>query len=229
MRRSLLLFTVPAILLATLYPGVVRSQGDTEGLTLSILTCPKAIALGTTASATLYQGEWEREVGSVPLQHTAQNLYTGNSQVHPGHYTLSVQDGFCVAHVAITVLAKRDRNVGLVLREGSRTHYDAHAYVAGTLPIAGISSATLMSKNGAATPLIVDRSAYYGEHLADGSYTLVLYFSEQDLQCRLPVAITGTGSIVDVGPSDITRTIGYLLRYPGKPSEFQLLYHNEIH
>ena len=176
MRRSLPLFTVAAILLAALYPSVVRSQGDTEERTVSILTCPQAVTLRTTASATLYRGEWEREIGLVPLQHKTQNLYTGNSQVQPGHYTLSVQDGFCVAHVAITVLAKRDRNVGVILREGSRTHYDAHAYVAGTLPIAGISSATLMSKNGASTPLIVDRSAYYGEHLADGSYTLVLNF-----------------------------------------------------
>lgn len=210
-----------------LFASAAQSQGQSE-LSLTILTCPKAITLGTTPSATLYQGDFDRKIGLIQLDRASPELYIAHTNIEPGHYAIAVQDGFCRDQLIFTVLPDRQRSIGFVLADHGRAHHDAHAFLAGTLPMTGFSSASLVSGNGVQVPLILDNDAYYGEHLLDGTYTLVLYLPEQNLECRIPVTISGSGSIVNISAGEITKYIGYLLRYHGKPDGFELLYHKEI-
>ncbi len=126
------------------------------------------------------------------------------------------------------MLKNHDRNIGLVLREHGRQIYDFESYLAGTLPMSGVTSAFLATGNGSNIPLDLDEGAFYGEGLPSGQYTLNLVFSQPGgLLCRLPVTIDRSARIatfLNLQPDDIRRSVGYLIKYPGKPEVFDLLW-----
>lgn len=213
---------VPLLALAA---GVSPRSNHLETLKVAVISCPTAIAGSRAPDAVLYEGN--AEVTQLTLTQSTEEEYEGQSQIAPGHYSLIVEAGSCYANTDVTVVAGHARSVGVILQPG-RSHYDAHAFVAGTLPLGSISRAYLSRDMGSvAFPLTIDNNVYYGQHLLDGEYTLVLVFGDQDLECRLPVTVRGDGTIYNVSARDVLRSVGYQARYFGKPPQFLPLWPNE--
>ena len=207
-------------------PAASAQSSARERLRLSVFACPDAVNLRTEPSVTLSAAG--RADSTLVLEHSSAEIYETDMDISPGRYAVYAQDGFCTGRSDFTVLPEHDRHITVILKQG-RDFFDAHAYVAGTLPISGISSAYLQSNGGGSLPLLLDGGAYYGEHVLDGTYVLVLVFPNEGLQCRLPIKVVGDGAVFDVEASDIARSIGYVSRYFGKPEEFHLLWPRKIY
>jgi hypothetical protein len=223
MQRLVMYLIFASLLLAASATDASASATPSQKITLTILTCPEAEQFGTSPIAKLtFLGD-SGAVRSMLLSPRADHTYVGVLNAAPGHYSLLAQDGFCVANEYFTVLPDSDRDLSMVLRQGGRTIYDFDAYLAGALPVGGILEASLMTKSGDSIPLLLDGRAYYGEGLREGQYTLNLSIAG-GLVCRIPVDLKRPGEIFNIDASDMLRSMGRLLKYPGRPSEFELLW-----
>ena len=159
----------------------------------------------------------------VPLTQISPSYYTGTAAVQPIHYVLSATDGFCAGGLRLTVLPNHDRHVGLVLVQGHRLIWDYDSSLAAPLPIS-VSGASLLEKNGAETPLIIDSGVVYGEGFHAGNYTLRLTFLEQNFESRVPVSLKRGLNVVHLDTTDIQENMGYVVKYPFKPGMFERLW-----
>lgn len=213
------------IALGTITPAFAEASSQT--VEVSIITCPDAVVYKTTATATI-DGEGQ-QAGSLHLNHISSYQYSTILSLMAGHYRLYISDGFCSANVEFFVLSGHNRRISAFLTR-QRVIYDSHVYLAGGLPIGGVTSGFLGDSTGKELfPVTIDGNAYYGEHLLDRSYLLILNFAEQDLQCRLPVSVGGIGSILNLTASDLVKCIGILLRPHGQAERFKPLWGNEIY
>ena len=116
-----------------------------------------------------------RPVADIPLARVGSFFYVGRTTVAPGRYLVGVSVlPKCWGSALITVLPGHDRNVGIEVTPLGSGHYDAYAFLYGTLPFAGFVSGTLtyvsgpLNLKGAEEPVEVDSGAYYAEHAYPG-------------------------------------------------------------
>ena len=110
------------------------------------------------------------------------------------------------------MLPGRARNFGIEVTPIGSTHYDAYAFLDGTLPFAGFVRGTLTSK-GFEDPVEVDAGAYYAEHEFPGRYLLKLSYGDF-LECRLAVVIPPRGIRLDIRVQQAQQCLGFPYHYP---------------
>lgn len=228
MRLMLTFIASIAAIAASLLPsgscGIRAATEQTQDVHVSFITCPDALYYRTSPRATVLPALTASN-SETPITLTAQpgGFYSGVVNMPPGHYSLSVRDGFCQGNERFTVLPGRDRDLGLVLRENHRSTYDFQSSLVGTLPL-GVRRAFLTAPNGGDIPLQLDSGAYYGEGLYAANYTLNLELQQDGLVCRLPVKVAYGENRRDVSSEDIIYSVGYYIRIHGQPERFQLLF-----
>ena len=112
----------------------------------------------------------------------------------------------------ITVLPGRVRNVGIVVTPLGSGHYDAHAFLDGTLPFTGFVRGALIG-NGYNDPVEIDAGAYYAEHEYPGTYLLKLSYGDS-LECRIKVVIPQAGMRLDINVQQAQECLGFPHHYP---------------
>ncbi len=158
-------------------------------------------------------------------------IYVGNASVAPGRYSVGASVlPKCWGGTEITVLPGHDRNVGTEVTPLGSGHYDAHAFLYGTLPFAGFVSGTLtyvsgpLDLKGAEQPVEVDSGAYYAEHAYPGVYLLKLAYGDS-LECRMTVAIPTQGVRLDISAEQAQQCLGFPYHYPSTGERgFDLLF-----
>jgi hypothetical protein len=91
-------------------------------------------------------------------------------------------------------------------------HYDAHAFLYGTLPFGGFVRGTLIGKRGE-EPVEIGGGAYYAEHEYPGTYVLKLSYDDS-LECRIPVEIPERGRRLDISAQGAQQCLGFPYHYP---------------
>ena len=154
-----------------------------------------------------------RLVTDIPLTRVGSYFYVGHTAVAPGHYLVAASlPPKCWGGLEITVLPGHDRNVGIEVSPLGSGHYDAHAFLYGTLPFAGFVRGTLIGK-GLEKPIEVDVGAYYAEREYPGSYLLKLSYGDS-LECRIPVIIPQRGVRLDISLQRAQECLGFPYHYP---------------
>jgi hypothetical protein len=169
------------------------------------------------ASTVLEKAELNKEDGraaaDIPLTRLGAFLYSGHVTVAPGRYLVGANvRSKCWGGREITVLPGRVRNVGIEVTTLGSGHYDAHAFLYGTLPITGFVRGSLIGK-GSEDPVEIDAGAYYAEHEYPGTYLLKLSYGDS-LECRIPVVIPQEGMRLDISVQEAQHCLGFPYHYP---------------
>ena len=86
----------------------------------------------------------DASVADIRLTRVGSFFYVGRTTVAPGRYLVGASVlPKCWGGALITVLPGHDRNVGIEVTPLGNGHYDAYAFLYGTLPFAGFVSGTL--------------------------------------------------------------------------------------
>ena len=111
-------------------------------------------------------------------------------------------------------MPNRDRNVGTAVTPLGNGHYDAHAFLYGTLPFTGFVRGALVGEKFE-IPIEVDAGAYYAEHAYPGKYLLKLFYGDS-LECLLPVVVPqqGTGTRLDISVKQAQQCLGFPYHIP---------------
>jgi hypothetical protein len=225
MNRALLGFAIlPSFLLAS--EALAETKPQTVNLTV-VSRCGASLALQKAGLNTQDGGP----VADIPLTRVGSFFYIGNTTVAPGRYLIGVSVlPKCWGAALITVLPGHDRNVGIEVTPLGTGHYDAYAFLYGTLPFAGFVSGTLtyvsgpLNLKGVEDPVEVDSGAYYVEHAYPGVYLLKLSYGDS-LQCRIRVVVPKQGARLDVSADQAQQCLGFPYHYPSTgESGFILLF-----
>ena len=215
MNRALFgIATLLAVLLT--HAAVAETERQTVNLTV-VSRCGASVVL-EKAGLNMQDG---RSVADIPLTRVGSFFYAGRTTVGPGRYLVGVSvQPKCWGGALITVLPGHDRNVGTEVTPLGNGHYDAHAFLYGTLPFAGFVSGTLLyvsgplDLKGTEEPVEVDSGAYYAEHAYPGVYLLKLSYGDS-LECRMTVVVPKQGARLDISAQQVQQCIGFSYHYPG--------------
>jgi hypothetical protein len=214
MNRALFGFAIlPLFLLA------IPASADTSQQTVNLTVVSRC-----GASLVLEKAELNTQdgpsVADMPLRRVGSFFYVGRTTVAPGRYFIGVSVlPQCWGAALITVLPGHDRNVGIEVTSMGTGHYDAYAFLYGTLPFAGFVRGTLtyvsgpLRLKGSEQPVEVDSGAYYVEHAYPGVYLLTLPFGD-DLQCRLTAVVPKQGTRLDISAEQAQQCIGFPYHLP---------------
>ncbi|HTV73415.1 MAG TPA: hypothetical protein VME66_06920 [Candidatus Acidoferrales bacterium] len=185
---------------------------QTVNLTV-VSSCGVSVVLGKATMSTDngYQVD-------VPLARVGAHFYAGHAGVAPGRYHVGVPvirgatpRSDCWGGTEVTVLPGHDRDVGIqVVTLGE--HYDAHAFLNGTLPFPGFVRGSLIGKSYD-SPVEIDDGAYFVEHQFPGRYLLKLSYGDS-LECRIAVVIPEQGMRFDVSVQRAQECLGFPYHYP---------------
>ncbi len=199
-------------LIAVLAATAVSSPVGTEMLTVDVLACPATAGNASPVVEAQIIDAADSSAKPLELHRNDDGMYRGATPVIPGHYVIGLRQGkICRNSIDVTVLRGIPRTVGTVLLT-IPTLFEYRSYLAGSLPMAGISRAVLVDSAGREVPLELDRQAYYGEHLQPGKYLLELSVGEGSLLSRIPVEVANPGTIDNVGMAAFKRGLGFETR-----------------
>ena len=157
-----------------------------------------------------------RPLADMPLTRVGSFFYTGHASAAPGQYLVGVNVGDtitkCWGSSKITVLPGHDRDVGIEVTPVGSGHYDAYAFLYGTLPFGGFVRGTLVG-NKFELPADIDGDAYFVEHAYPGSYLLKLSYGDS-LECRIPVVVPAQGMRFDISVQKAQQCIGFPYHLP---------------
>jgi hypothetical protein len=206
-----------AILLVVLLTNAALAEPELQTVNLTVVSRCGASLVLEKAGLNMQDG---RPVANIPLTRVGSFFYVGRATVAPGRYLVGVSVlPKCWGGALITVLPGHDRNVGTVVTPLGNGHYDAYAFLYGTLPFAGFVRGTLtyvsgpLNLKGAEEPIEVDSGAYYAEHAYPGTYLLKLSYGD-DLECRMTVVVPKQGARFDISASQAQQCIGFPYHYP---------------
>ena len=197
------------IALAIALPGAASTETTSQTVSLTVVSrCGASVVLekaelGTTDGRTTVD---------IPLIRVGSFFYTGRTTVAPGRYHVgalvrgATARNDCWGGTEIAVLPGHDRNVGIEVTPLGG-HYDANAFVYGTLPFGGFTRGVLIGKSFE-NPVEIDGDAYYAEHTVPGSYLLKLSYGES-LECRISVVIPEQGTRMDVSLQQAQQCLGF--------------------
>ena len=192
MNRALFGFALLTIALTS--AALAETGWQTVNLTV-VSRCGASLVL-ERAGLNMQDG---RPVADMPLTRIGSFFYVAHFSVAPGRYLIGLDSlPKCWGGGEITVLPGHDRNVGIEVTPLGNGHYDAHAFLYGTLPFAGFVSGTLtyvsgpLNLKGAEEPVETDSGAYYVEHAYPGAHLLKLSYGDS-LECRMTVVIPEAG------------------------------------
>jgi hypothetical protein len=149
----------------------------------------------------------------IPLRALSEYFYVGEAIVPPGRYNVGLDEQQkCYGGTIASVLPDHDRNVGIEVTPTGAGHYDAHAFLYGTLPFAGFERGVLIGEK-VQEPIAIDGAAYYLEHAYPGTYVLKLWYGDS-LECRIPVVVPKEGMRFDVSAEQAQACIGFSYHYP---------------
>jgi hypothetical protein len=191
---------------------IAWADAQSQAINLSIVSRCGASVVLEKAQVSSEDG---RPIAEVPLTRLGPFFYGGHVSVAPGRYLVGASAGSkCFGGAEITVLPNRDRNMGIVVAPLGNGHYDAHAFLYGTLPFAGFVRGSLVGEKFE-IPIEVDVGAYYAEHAYPGKYLLKLSYGDS-LECRLPVVVPqqGTGTRLDISVQQTQQCLGFPYRIP---------------
>jgi hypothetical protein len=214
-RMNRALFGFALLTVAFTSAALAETEPQTVNLTV-VSRCGASLVL-EKAGLNMQDG---RPVADMPLTRIGSFFYVGHTTVAPGRYLVGVSAlPKCWGSALITVLPGHDRNVGIEVTPLGGGHYDAYAFLYGTLPFAGFVSGTLtyvsgpLSLKGAEEPVEVDSGAYYAEHAYPGVYLLKLSYGDS-LECRVTVVVPKQGTRLDISAERAQQCIGYPYHYP---------------
>ena len=187
---------------------------DTTAQAVNVTVVSECGASVVLQKATLNM-EDGRPVADARLTRVGPFFYVGHATVAPGRYWVGASVlPKCWGGAEVTVLPGHDRNVGIDVTPLGSGHFDAHAFLYGTLPFAGFVRGTLIGKRSE-NPVEIDGNAYYAEHAYPGDYVLKLSYGDW-LECRIPVVVPeqGQGARLDISAQQAQQCLGYPYRYP---------------
>jgi hypothetical protein len=212
MRRALLAF---AIALSSTVLNSAVAETTLQRVNLAVVSrCGASVVL---EKATLV-AEDGRPAADIPLKPIGPYFYAGQVTAAPGTYHVGVSKPGptiktgCWGGAKLTVLPGHDRNVGIEVVEIGGAHYDAYAFIYGTLPFGGFVRGTLVGKRFE-QPVDIDNNAYYVEHAFPGNYLLKLYYSDA-LECRVQIAIPENGLRYDISVHELQQCFGFPYHFP---------------
>lgn len=212
LHRTAIMFVIIA---AIALPGAASAETTSQTVNLTVVSrCGASIMLEKAGIST----EDGRTSVDMPLTRVGLFFYTGRAPVAPGHYHVgALVRGATARHDCwggseITVLPGHDRNVGIEVTPLGAAHYDAHAFLYGTLPFEGFVRGTLVGKSYE-LPVEVGGGAYYAEHEFPGSYVLKLSYGDS-LECRIPVVIPEQGLRLDINVQQAQQCLGFPYHLP---------------
>ncbi len=197
------------ITLSMTLSGVVSAETRLQIVNLTVVSRCGTAGVLERAGLNLRDG---RTVGDIPLSRVGLIFYSGHATVAPGRYLIGVTRSRCWGGTEITVLPGHDRDVGIEVTPLGGVHYDAHAFLDGTLPFGGFVRGALIGK-GYDDQAEIDRGAYYVEHETPGSYLLKLSYGDS-LECRIPVNVPEQGLRLDISVQQAQRCLGFPYHIP---------------
>jgi hypothetical protein len=191
---------------------IAWADAQSQAINISIVSRCEASVVLEKAQVSSEDG---RQIGEVPLTRLGAFFYSGQAAVAPGRYLVGASAGRkCFGGAEITVLPNSDRSVGIEVTPLGNGHYDAHAFLYGTLPFVGFVSGSLVGEKFE-IPIEVDAGAYYAEHAYPGNYVLKLSYGDS-LECRFPVVVPqqGTGARLDISVQQAQQCLGFPYHIP---------------
>jgi hypothetical protein len=206
-----------AILMSILLASEALAETSPQTVNLTVISRCGASLVLEKAGLNMQDG---RPVADIRLARVGSFFYVGRTTVAPGRYLVGASVlPKCWGSALITVLPGHDRNVGIEVTPLGSGHYDAYAFLYGTLPFAGFVSGTLtyvsgpLSLKGAEEPVEVDSGAYYAEHAYPGSYLLKLSYGDS-LECRITLVVPKQGTRLDISAKQAQQCLGFPYHYP---------------
>ena len=202
-----------ALALSVAFPICTSPETISQTVNLTVVSrCGMSVILEKAGVYTMVG----RAVVDMPLTRVGLFFYTGHAPVTPGQYHVGVSVGGtvikCWGGAKATVLPGHDRDVGIEVTPLGTGHYDAYAFLYGTLPFKGFVRGTLIGKN-VELPVDIDHSAYFVEHAYPGNYLLKLSYGDS-LECRIQVVIPTRGMRVDISVQEAQQCLGFPYHLP---------------